>query len=37
VIGERYERNNARITTNLELSKWNGVFYDKKLASAIIK
>jgi len=36
VIAERYERNSVIITTNLEFSKWNGVFYDEKLTSAII-
>ena len=36
VIAERYERNSVIITTNLEFSKWNGIFYDDKLTSAII-
>jgi DNA replication protein DnaC len=36
VIAERYERNSVIITTNLEFSKWNGIFYDNKLTSAII-
>ncbi|ACR79974.1 IS21-like element ISKol3 family helper ATPase IstB [Kosmotoga olearia] len=36
VIAERYERNSVIITTNLEFSKWNGIFYDEKLTSAII-
>ena len=36
VIAERYERNSVMITTNLEFSKWNGIFYDDKLTSAII-
>lgn len=36
VISECYERRSVIITTNLEFSKWNGVFYDEKLTSAII-
>lgn len=36
VIAERYERNSVIITTNLGFSKWNGIFYDDKLTSAII-
>jgi len=36
VISECYERKSIIITTNLEFSKWNGVFYDEKLTSAII-
>lgn len=36
VISECYERRSLVITTNLEFSKWNGIFYDEKLTSAII-
>lgn len=36
VISECYERKSLIITTNLEFSKWNGIFYDEKLTSAII-
>jgi len=36
VISECYERKSVIITTNLEFSKWNGIFYDEKLTSAII-
>lgn len=36
VISECYERHSLIITTNLEFSKWNGIFYDEKLTSAII-
>lgn len=36
VISECYERRNIIITTNLEFSKWNEIFYDEKLTSAII-
>ena len=35
-ISECYERRSVIITTNLEFSKWNGIFYDEKLTSAII-
>ena len=36
VISECYERRSLAITTNLEFSKWNSIFYDEKLTSAII-
>lgn len=36
VISECYERKSIILTTNLEFSKWNGIFYDEKLTSAII-
>lgn len=36
VITSCYERKSIIITTNLEFSKWNGIFYDEKLTSAII-
>lgn len=31
VISECYERRSLIITTNLEFSKWNGIFFDEKL------
>lgn len=36
IISEGYERRSIIITTNLEFSKWNSIFYDEKLTSAII-
>lgn len=36
VISECYEKRSVIITTNLEFSKWNGIFYDEKLTSALI-
>lgn len=36
VISECYEKRSLIITTNLEFSRWNGIFYDEKLTSAII-
>lgn len=36
VISECYEKRSVIITTNLEFSNWNGVFYDEKMTSAII-
>lgn len=36
IISECYEKRSIIITTNLEFSKWNGIFYDEKLTSAII-
>jgi len=36
VISECYERRSLMVTTNLEFSKWNGIFYDEKLTTAII-
>lgn len=36
VISQCYEKRSLIITTNLEFSKWNGIFYDEKLTSAII-
>ena len=36
VISECYERRSLIITTNIEFSKWNSIFYDEKLTSAII-
>ncbi|MDI3543496.1 MAG: hypothetical protein PWP57_1101, partial [Candidatus Atribacteria bacterium] len=36
VVSECYERRSIIITTNLEFSKWNGIFYDEKMTAAII-
>ena len=36
VISECYEKRSVIITTNLELSRWNGIFYDEKMTAAII-
>lgn len=36
VVAERYEKKSVVITTNLEFGKWNGIFFDEKLTSAII-
>jgi DNA replication protein DnaC len=36
VISECYEKRSLIVTTNLEFSKWNNIFYDEKLTSAII-
>jgi DNA replication protein DnaC len=36
VISECYEKRSVIITTNLEFSKWNGIFYDEKMTNAII-
>jgi DNA replication protein DnaC len=36
VISECYEKRSVIITTNLEFSKWNGIFYDEKLTSTFI-
>lgn len=36
VILECYERKSIIITTNLEFSKWNNIFYNERLTSAII-
>lgn len=36
IISECYEKRSVILTTNLEFSKWNGIFYDEKLTSAII-
>lgn len=35
-VAECYEKQNVIITTNLEFSKWNEIFYDKKITIAII-
>lgn len=36
VIANCYEKRSVIITTNIEFGKWNGIFYDEKLTSAII-
>lgn len=36
VISDCYERKSIIITTNLEFSKWNNIFYNERLTSAII-
>lgn len=36
VIADCYERRSVIITTNLEFSKWNNIFYNERLTSAII-
>jgi len=36
VVSGCYEKKSVIITTNLEFSKWNGIFFDEKLTSAII-
>lgn len=36
VISDCYEKRSVIITTNLEFSKWNGIFYDEKMTNAII-
>ena len=36
VIAECYEKRSLIITTNIEFSKWNGIFYDDQLTAALI-
>jgi DNA replication protein DnaC len=36
VITGLYEKRSIVITTNIEFSKWNGIFYDEKLTNAVI-
>jgi DNA replication protein DnaC len=36
VVADCYEKRSVIITTNLEFGKWNGIFYDEKLTTAII-
>lgn len=36
VIADYYEKRNLIITTNIEFSKWNGIFYDDQLTAALI-
>lgn len=36
VIADCYEKRSLIITTNIEFSKWNGIFYDNQLTTALI-
>lgn len=36
VISGCYEKRSIMITTNLEFSKWNSIFHDERLTTAII-
>ena len=36
VISDSYERRSVIITTNLEFSRWVGIFYDEQMTAAII-
>lgn len=36
VIADCYEKRSLIITTNIEFSKWNGIFYDDQLTGALI-
>lgn len=36
VISDCYEKRSLIITTNIEFSKWNGIFYDEQLTAALI-
>ena len=36
VIADCYEKRSLIITTNIEFSKWNGIFYDVQLTAALI-
>ena len=36
VITDCYEKRSLIITTNIEFSRWNGIFYDDQLTSALI-
>ena len=36
VVAERYENKSIALTTNLDFSQWNGIFYDEKITGAII-
>ena len=36
VISDSYERRSVILTTNLEFSRWIGVFYDEQMTAAII-
>jgi DNA replication protein DnaC len=37
VVASSYERRSLLITTNLEFSKWGGVFTDDQMAAAMIR
>ena len=36
VIADCYEKHSLIITTNIEFSRWNGIFYDDQLTAALI-
>lgn len=36
IIADCYEKRSLIITTNIEFSKWNGIFYDDQLTAALI-
>ncbi|EIJ81335.1 IstB domain protein ATP-binding protein [Bacillus methanolicus PB1] len=36
VVASCYERRSIIITTNLEFSKWNSIFHDERMTTAII-
>jgi len=36
IVSESYERRSVIITTNLEFSRWIGIFYDEQMTAAII-
>lgn len=36
VVADCYEKRSLIITTNIEFSKWNGIFYDDQLTAALI-
>ena len=36
VIADCYEKRSLIITTNIEFSRWNGIFYDDQLTAALI-
>ena len=36
VIADCYEKRSLIITTNIEFSKWNGIFYDDQITTALI-
>ena len=36
VISDCYEKRSLIITTNIEFSRWNGIFYDDQLTAALI-
>lgn len=36
VVADCYEKRSLIITTNIEFSKWNGIFYDEQLTAALI-
>ena len=36
VVADCYEKKSIIITTNLEFSRWNGIFYDDQLTASLI-